>query len=114
VAPQTVPATTAMVAVPVVPAVIIAPATNQPAALPVTPKPRLAPPVLKIPTSSVPEKTTNEIVTVYGAVYKNAKVEKVEANGIIISYWTAEGGFAMCKVYFVDLPYEFRRQYLKN
>lgn len=113
-APQTAPATTAMVAVPVVPAVITVPATNQPAALPVTPKPSLVPPVLKIPSPSLPEKPTNEIVTVYGMVYKNAKVEKVEANGIIISYWTSEGGFAMCKVYFVDLPYEFRRQYLKN
>jgi hypothetical protein len=40
-------------------------------------------------------------------------VEKVDPDGIIISYGTAGGGMGMSKVYFSDLLYEFRQRYEK-
>ena len=55
----------------------------------------------------------NELVTTTGVIYKNVEVQKVMADGIVISYTPAHGGWAMTKVYFQDLPAEIRQQYGK-
>jgi hypothetical protein len=109
---------TSMVDVPVAPApVVIPPAapviTIQPQAPvpPLMPKPAMAVTVVKAPSPPPAPKPASEIVTIYGTVYKNAQVEKVDRDGIIISYSTAGGGLGMSKVDFKDLPYEFRQQY---
>jgi hypothetical protein len=67
-----------------------------------------------MPSPSLRARPTNEIVTIYGTVYKNAEVEKVDPDGLIISYWTSGGGMAMCKVYFTDLPEDVRQRYGKD
>ncbi len=106
-------------------AVMPHPAPVTTASAPVAPPPLAAaaptastPTLVRAPTQAtrppVQPKPTNEIVTIYGTVYKNAQVEKVEPDGIIISYWTAAGGLAMSKVYFEDLPHELRQQYQKK
>ena len=52
-----------------------------------------------------------EISTATGAVYKNVQVEKVESDGMIISYTPTRGGIAMTKVYFDDLSDDLRKRY---
>ena len=79
------------------PAVIDAPAPPQTATTPVS-QPAAAPAYVKPP---------NDIVTVFGTVYRNAQVEKVERDAVIISYWTANGGFAITKVDLNVLPADF-------
>jgi hypothetical protein len=72
---------------------------------------------LVTPTPTIrPLKTqpANDLVTLTGALYKNAHVERVETNGLIISYVPARGGTAMTKVYFEDLSTEVRQQYKKQ
>ena len=56
---------------------------------------------------------TNELVTTSGTIYKNVEVERVTADGIFISYTPAQGGWAMTKVPFEDLPAEIRQLYQK-
>ncbi len=56
-------------------------------------------------------KPPNDIVTIFGTVYRNARVEKVERDGVIISYWTANGGFAITKVDLNVLPADFLKQW---
>jgi len=53
----------------------------------------------------------NELATATGAIYENVHVEKVESDGMIISYTPARGGVAMTKVYFDDLSAEARQRY---
>jgi hypothetical protein len=112
----TIPAPVAPAAPPPV-AVVVASAplpTPSPRAVPVPParaKPASKIAVPKPARAMAKVETTNSIVTIYGTVYKNATVEKVDTNGIIISYQPSGGGVAMSKVYFEDLPYELRRQF---
>jgi len=62
----------------------------------------------------VKAKPTNEIATASGAIYKNVYVEKVESDGIIVSYTPALGGMGMTKIYFDDLSDELRQRYEKK
>lgn len=111
-----VPAPPTAVAAPVNAASMSTPAPIKPPPVAAAERPKPTP-VRAATQSSIPPvklKPTNEIVTIYGTIYKNAQVEKVEADGIIISYWTAGGGMAMSKVYFEDLPYEVRQRFKKK
>jgi hypothetical protein len=84
-------------------------AAPRPAAVPA---PRLHP--AKLPLSSPGQaRPANELVTTTGTIYKNVEVERVEPDGIVISYTPVNGGWAMAKVYFRDLPAKIRRQYGK-
>jgi hypothetical protein len=130
------PATVALVAEasPVVTAVAVAPAVEAPVAVtsptvvqstaaPVeaipmvasaTSKPTPALATRKLPTPPVKVKPANEIKTADGTIYENAQVEKVEPDGIIISYALEGGGLAMTKVYFSELSAQLRQRYEKQ
>jgi len=62
----------------------------------------------------VKAKPTKEIATISGAIYKNVHVEKVEPDGIIVSYTPARGGMGMIKIDFTDLSDELRQRYEKK
>lgn len=109
-APQTSTAPAAAASMAIVPIAtpgpVAVPARTQPAAVPATPK---------LPSSSPGRmRPTNELVTTTGVIYKNVEVQRVVADGIVISYTPANGDWAMTKVYFRDLPAEIRRQYEKQ
>ena len=71
-------------------------------------------PAATLPTSSaVPARPSNELVTTTGATYKNVELQKVTSEGIVISYTPAQGGWAMTRVNFQDLPPEIRQEYEK-
>jgi hypothetical protein len=95
---------------------VVAPATTvtQPVAAPATPKPTLASAATESSSPPVKAKPANEIATISGAIYENVYVEKVESDGIIISYTPARGGMGMTKVLFGDLPTEWRQRYEKK
>jgi hypothetical protein len=93
---------------------VAVPAKTQPAAAPVTPRTIPAPAATKSSSPPVKAKPTNEIATVSGAIYKNVYVEKVEPDGIIISYTPSRGGMGMTKVLFDDLSAELRQKYEKK
>jgi hypothetical protein len=59
-------------------------------------------------------KTAPALVTITGSVYRNAEVQRVMPDGIIISYTPAGGGWAMTKVNFEDLSPELQQRYLKH
>jgi hypothetical protein len=65
------------------------------------------------PSSKSPARPVNELTTISGSVYKNVEVERVMANGIVISYTPAGGGWAMTKINFEDLSPEIRLKYEK-
>ena len=90
------------------------PNKTQRAAAPVTPKPTPAPAATKLSSPPVKANPTHDIATISGAIYKNVFVEKVEPDGIIISYTPALGGMGMTKVTFDDLPANLRQQYEKT
>jgi hypothetical protein len=94
--------------------VVVTPTKTQPAAAPATPKPTPAPAATKSSSPPVKAKPTNEIATASGAIYKNVYVEKVEPDGIIVSYTPALGGMGMTKIYFDDLSDELRQRYEKK
>ena len=94
--------------------VATAPAKAKPAAAPATPKPTPARAATKPPSPPVEVKTTNEIATTTGEIYKNVQVEKTLPDGMIISYRSANGGLGMTKVYFEDLSAEVRQKYEKK
>jgi hypothetical protein len=54
------------------------------------------------------------LVTVTGSVYRNAEVQRVMPDGIIISYTPAGGGWAMTKVNFTDLSPEQQQRYERH
>jgi hypothetical protein len=84
--------------------------TSAPTAVAI-PKPVAPTPVVKTPVSPPAiVKPTRDIVPIYGEVFKNAQVEKVQADGVIISYWNAHGGFELTWVDFNVLTPEFRKQ----
>jgi hypothetical protein len=113
---STAPAAAASVAVvPVATAGPVAvPTRTQPAAAPAMLKPSLGLHAATLPSSSPgPVRPANELATISGSIYKNVEVERVMADGILISYTPANGGWAMIKVYFQNLPTEIRQQYEK-
>lgn len=85
---------------------------TQPAAVPSAPKP--APAVVVEKASPPPARPSNDLVTLTGATYQNVYVERVQTDGIIISYTPVQGGFAMTKIYFNDLSSEMRQKYVKQ
>lgn len=56
-------------------------------------------------------KPASEIATITGAVYKNAHVEKVDPDGITISYAPPHGGIAITKINFDELSDELQAKY---
>ena len=99
------PTTPPAVAIKVTPAVAV---------VPITPRPKPTPPARPPATAAIAiEKPADNIVTIYGTVYHHAQVEKVEADGLVISYWTANGGFAVTKLDFRMLSPELQKQYQK-
>jgi len=70
-------------------------------------------PVKLAGATTVAKPVGDDIVTTSGEVYKNAYVEKVESNGLIVSYSIANGGLAMTHIAFADLPEQFRTRYEK-
>jgi hypothetical protein len=65
------------------------------------------------PSSKGSARPVNVLTTISGSVYKNVEVERVMANGIVISYTPAGGGWAMTKISFDDLSPEIRLKYEK-
>ena len=66
------------------------------------------------PSSSTGQaRPSNELVTTTGATYKNVEVQKVTSDGIVISYTPAQGGWAMTRINFEDLPPDIRQKYGK-
>jgi hypothetical protein len=106
---------TAPAAAPEVAVVPAAPA--EPVAVPAETQPAVAPAVsapMILPYSSPGHaRPVNQLVTMSGAIYKDVEVEGVKDDGIVISYTTANGSWAMAKVHFEDLPAEIRQQYGK-
>jgi hypothetical protein len=94
--------------------VVAAPTKTQPAATPATAKPTPAPAATESSSPPVKASPNNEIVTASGAIYKNVYVEKVESDGIIVSYTPTRGGVGMTKLYFDDLSAELRQRYQKK
>jgi hypothetical protein len=93
-------------------ATIVNVATNaQPKAASVTPKP--TPPVTATIVSKPPAKVapTNQLVTLSGDIYNNVYVEKVQSDGIIISYTPKRGGIAMIKIYLYELSDQSQRRF---
>ena len=107
---QPAPTATMRVAAPVVVAPAPTPASirTQSPSTSASPRPAPAPLAKQIASPAVIRKPPNDIVTIFGTVYKNAEVEKVESDGVIISYWTTDGGFAISKLDFKILPAELR------
>jgi hypothetical protein len=54
---------------------------------------------------------TNEIVTVSGATYENTRVERVEPDGLTVSYIPSGGGLGLSKIKFDELADEWRQRY---
>lgn len=91
-------------------AVSIAPA----AAAPGMSKSGLALRAATLPFSSqVQTRPANQLVTTTGAMYKSVEVERVELEGIVISYTSVNGGWATVKIPFQELPPEIRQQFGK-
>ena len=50
--------------------------------------------------------------TATGARYEGVQVEKIESDGVIISYVPSQGGMAMTKVYFDELSNDVRQKFM--
>jgi hypothetical protein len=55
-----------------------------------------------------------QLRTVSGDIYENAFVEKSVPDGIVISYRPHNGGIAMTKLFFYELPPDLRQRYEKQ
>jgi hypothetical protein len=91
--------------------VVVAPAKSLPAAAPSTARPIPAAVATKSSIPPAAAKPANQIVTATGAVYKNTHVERVEPDGITISYTPAHGGIAIAKINFDELSDDLRAKY---
>jgi len=110
--PVTAPVAVPLTVVPAPSAQSVAEHTNtQSGSVPIAPGPK--PALAETKSSGPPVKVTptNDIVTTDGTIYENAQVEKVEPDGIIISYTFPSGGVAMSRISFNDLPAALRQQY---
>jgi hypothetical protein len=94
-----------------VPRVSAAPAIA--AAVSIAPAPGSEPASAFPASSARQERPSNELLTTTGATYKNVEVQKVTSEGIIISYTPAQGGWAMTRINFEDLPPDIRQKYGK-
>lgn len=54
------------------------------------------------------------IVTLSGKIYKNASVQKVAPDGLLISYAPPNGGLGIAKIKFTDLPADLQQRYGYN
>ena len=80
-----------------------------------TPPPTVKPaPVVVRPVRLAVSQGTNTIATSSGTVYNRAKVEKVEPDGITVSYEPDGGGIAVAKIYFDELSDDWRQRYHYN
>ena len=73
------------------------------------------PPTNKIPSwwtgiASDPS-MTNTFVTLSGKIYRNAKVTRIEPDGLNISFRTFNGGLGGGKISFEDLPLDIQQRY---
>jgi hypothetical protein len=97
--------------------VVVAPAprvSTAPATAAVVATPAQTAPAGAFPSSSAgPIRPSNELVTTTGATYRNVEVQKVTSEGIVISYTPAQGGWAMTRINFEDLPPDIRQKYGK-
>ncbi len=79
-----------------------------------TPARPMVVPLTKIPTpAKAPayEKPSDQIVTIYGTIYRHVEVQKVGSDGLTISYWATDGGFEVTKLDYQLLPPNLRKQY---
>jgi hypothetical protein len=86
--------------------------------------------ILSAQTNQVPDSVTNflastndpivktnvsfdgsHVKTLSGKFYDKIQVSKIQPDGIVINYTAKEGGIAIAKVYFEDLPEEWREHY---
>lgn len=103
---------------PVVPAVPVKPVAmparpQPPAAAPAIPKTNVIAVVAKAPIPPEKSPSAYNLVTTTGAIYHAALVEKVEPDGLVVSYVPTGGGIAITKVLFEDLPDQVRQKYEK-
>ena len=75
------------------------------------PKPTPAPAATRSPGPRARALPTIQIKTATGDIYSDAYVEKVVSDGIIISYTLDNGGMAMTKLLFYELPNDLRQRY---
>ena len=77
-------------------------------------KPNPAPAAPRSSSPRAPVATGYQLKTASGDIYNNVYVEKAVSDGIIISYAPENGGIAMTKIYFYELPNDLRQRYEKN
>ena len=102
---------TLAVAAPVRPQLVAAPAAPAPAPKPVVAAPVKVKPTVPRPAPVVALPSGPEIDSATGAVYKNTHVERVEPDGITISYTPVHGGIAITKLNFDELSDDLRLKY---
>ena len=66
------------------------------------------------PSSPATVRPSNELVTTTGAVYRNAEVERVMPDAIIISYTPAGGGWAMTRINLSDISPDMQQRFRKK
>ncbi|MGA2028895.1 MAG: serine protease [Verrucomicrobiota bacterium] len=74
------------------------------------------PSITSTPTDSTSLQSVNngKITTRDGMTYKGVNVEKIDPDGVIISYTPTGGGVGMAKLKFEDLPYNLQQKYGYN
>jgi len=78
------------------------------------PKPAPAPAAPRPSSPRAPVAAGYQLRTASGDIYNNVFVEKAVSDGIIISYAPENGGIAMTKIYFYELPSDLRERYEKK
>ena len=96
---------------------------RQPAAAPATntavtnkPTPRVSNSVATPGPAELSPNGTNystlaEITTRDGTTYKNVTVQRIDTNGLTISYAPVDGGMGLAKLKFEDLPDDLRQRF---
>jgi len=57
---------------------------------------------------------SSHVKTISGGVYDKIEVSKIEPDGVVVCYTPKGGGMAIAKIYFEDLPEEWREHYGYN
>jgi len=72
--------------------------------------------ILPIVNSSQPKASfdSSHVKTTAGKVYDKIQVSKVEPDGLVVSYTPEKGGMAITKIYFEELPPNWRDHYGYN